>query len=119
MANDLTFQQLQDAIGSAGAISYDATEGIRIKIAAITGDTYTGLTSTGVIEALSKLLAAAYKAQVTVNASAPIGARLNAFSQPALGIPTGDANGNYYTVATYTMQSQSPIDLNSVVGPLV
>ena len=118
MANDLTWQQLQDAIGVAGAITHDGTNLI-IKPHLITGDAYANLTGSGVIEAIAKILNACYKAQTTANASAQIGSRLNAFAQPALGVPIADSAGAYYATVTYTLQTRNPLDLNTVLGPQI
>jgi hypothetical protein len=118
MANDLTWQQLSDAL-PAGSITYDATAGIRIHPSVLTGDAYNGLTATGVIEAIAKLLNGCAKAQATINASSAIGSRLNAFAQPAIGVPTADSNNNYFATVTYTLQTRNPLDLNTVLGPQI
>ena len=69
MANkeDLTFTELNAALGGT-ALALDAPNSdIKISLKAITGDSYTALPNTGVLKAMKKLREAAFDAQETVN----------------------------------------------------
>lgn len=64
---DLTFTELNTALGGT-AITLDAPNSdILISVKAITGDSYTALTNAGVLKILKKLREGAYDAQETAN----------------------------------------------------
>ena len=69
---DLTWQELADE-APTGAIIVSGGK-VMIDVGALTGDTLTALSDSGVVEALFKIRDAAGKAQVTVNAAANSGA---------------------------------------------
>lgn len=84
---DLTWQQLQDAIGITGAITVVSGK-VVIDVGLIAGATIDGLSDTGVIKFLDKLLEAGYDAQVSANTSQTTGERLAAFSNATIGAPS-------------------------------
>lgn len=84
MNDDLTWQQLQNAISQTGAITF-ANNKIIIDTSLITGDTYTGLNAKGVLEFVYKLLGFCYKAQATINNNTPQGQRLNSLTETIFG----------------------------------
>jgi hypothetical protein len=78
MANDLTWQQLDTALG--GGVITLAGNDIVISASGITGDTYAAATDSGVAEFMFKLRSACTDAQATLNESLPEGEEaLNAF----------------------------------------
>ena len=108
---DLTWQQVQDALGIAGAIALD-TGKIVIDTSLVTGDTIDGMTDMGVLKFLNKLIEACVEAQTTVNDGQVAGERLNAFSAPSFGNPTNGA-----VVATRTIRFALQLDSTTqVVG---
>lgn len=83
--SNLTFEQLNDEL-TTPAFSYAAGD-ITVSLAAITGDTYTGLTDSMVVEAIWKLRNLCATAQETVNAAAdPEDVLLDAFPPASNGI---------------------------------
>jgi hypothetical protein len=85
--NDLTWQQLQDALGIAGAITV-TSEKVLIDVSLIADATIDSLSDKGVLKFLDKLLDACQEAQTTVNAAQAAGERLAAFSPPTIGAPS-------------------------------
>ena len=85
--NDLTWQQLQDALGTAGAITV-ASGKVVIDVGLVGGLTADALSDNGVLKFLDKLLDACQDAQTTVNAAQAVGERLAAFSTPTIGAPS-------------------------------
>lgn len=84
--DDLTWQQLADAL-PANSITFSNGSPV-INIKAVTGDTYTDLNSSGVVEAFYKLREAAGSAQNTVNASlTETDVPLSAFPDYSYGVP--------------------------------
>lgn len=117
MATDLTWIQLQEAIGANGTISYDAAnQDIVIRVKPITGDNYNGIGNIGVIEFVAKLFTICRTAQTQSNTNAVAGSRLNAFQAPQFGVPFQSDNGQFFALATYTMQAQLPVSFDSVQG---
>ncbi|OLP18081.1 hypothetical protein BST81_13735 [Leptolyngbya sp. 'hensonii'] len=120
MPSDLTFSDAQIASGVSGTFTYDAgNDDVLISVKKITGDSYAALTDTGVIEFVSKLLNLCEKAQTSVNATAVAGSRLNAFQSPVYGVPSQEANGDFYASVTYTMIARAPLSLNDPIGPVI
>lgn len=116
---DLTWQQLQDALGVTGAVVVTGTapnETVMIDVSKITGNNISGLTSTGVLEFFAKLFYASLSAQATANTDQPAGEKLNAFLQPATTVQPGG-------VVQVTMQTQLRLpvsqNLNVVMGATV
>lgn len=65
--NDLTFTELNTALGGT-ALTFDAaTSDIKVSLKAITGTSYSALTDAGVLKAIKKLRDGAYTAQETAN----------------------------------------------------
>ena len=89
--DDLTWAELAAEL-PAGSITFAGSD-IQISVSALTGgDTFTGLTDSGVVELLYKLRFAAGRAQVTVNAALdPVNdTPLAAFPTFSFGIPTDE-----------------------------
>lgn len=87
--DDLTWEQLNTALGGSGKISVVSGEVI-IKPGIVNADTINALSSTGVVEFCSKLMEAAFRAQTTVNQGQATGERLNAFANPSYaGVSSG------------------------------
>lgn len=110
---DLTFAQLAAEL-PAGAVTYDAgNSDILISVKAVTGDTYTGLANTGVVEALYKVRAAATDAQTTANAALAAGdTPLAAFPNFAYGIPNAEGE----VPVTQTTNVVIPLNIGTVQG---
>ena len=116
---DITWQQLQDAIGVTGAVTVTGTapnETVMIDVSKVNGDTIQELTAAGVIECLAKLFYAARSAQTAANEGQANGERLNAFLQPTQAI-----QGDQTVLVTQQLQFKVPVNQNlSVVnGPNV
>lgn len=119
MNDDLTWQQLQAAIGVSGAISIVGGKVI-IDPSLITGDTYDNLADKGVIEFVYKLHGFAYKAQTTMNQNATAGNRLNSFSttsfgtisQDTSGVLTAKVTGSRSVTAILNLDEDNPIGSN-------
>jgi hypothetical protein len=111
---DLTWEQLNTALGGAGKVSVVGGK-VTIDVGAVTGDVIDVLTKAGVVEFCSKLLEAAARAQATVNEGAVAGERLNSFAAPVYGGVTG----GYVTVTqTFTGRvSVNPATQSVIVGP--
>lgn len=116
MANDLTFNQLSNAL-PAGSIIVDSTHGVMLKASAITGDSIDDLNDTGVVETLFKLVRAANQAQNVVNQNASAGQRLNAFPAPVPSTPTIGANNEIRARMTVSVVAEMPVDPNAAIGP--
>ena len=111
MATDLTFEQLNTALGvPAIAVDAGASENILINVNAIIGITGTpALTDEGVIEFLAKLFYAAREAQATVNTTANQGERLDAFLQPVSQL-IGDGSLQVTQQMRFRMLPQNNLD---------
>jgi len=84
---DLTWQQLQDALGTAGAITVVSGK-VVIDVGLVGGLTADSLSDNGVIKFLDKLLDACQDAQSTANTAQTTGERLAAFTPPTIGAPS-------------------------------
>lgn len=91
---DLTWQQLQTAIGVTGAITVVSGKVI-IDPTLVTGDTFNSMDDQGVLEFIYKLLGYGFKAQTQFNQNRATGSRLNSFGSTIFGgvsqIETGEA----------------------------
>lgn len=81
---DLTFQQLSDAFEGQGDPIYVAGDingniGVIISLTALSGEAVSDLGVTGVVKAVTRLLALCRKAQAAANEPLPIGEKLAAF----------------------------------------
>lgn len=81
---DLTFQQLQDAIGVTGAITVVSGK-VVIDAGLVAGLTLDDLADMGVLKFLDKLIEAGFDAQVAANSAQIAGERLAAFNAPTIG----------------------------------
>jgi hypothetical protein len=111
---DLTFTELNTALGGA-AITLDAPNSdILISVKAITGNSYTALTNTGVLKATKKIRESAYNAQETANKSIPDEAEhLTTYSPPT---NQGYSSGEGGVVFSFTETYINHIDFNVVTG---
>lgn len=116
MANDLTFQQLSDAL-PVGAITASGGN-ITISVSAVTGDTYASANNTGVVEAIAKLLRAAQQAQAEANETAPAGEALTAFGVGSLGALETLEDGTIQTQVNYSLSTILKLDVDNAVGPV-
>jgi len=111
---DLTFTELNTALGGT-ALTFDTPNSdITISLKAITGDSYTALTNTGVLKAIKKLREGGFTAQETANEAIPDEEeQLTSFG------PT--TNQGYITaeggvVFSVTDRFVAPINFNVVTG---
>lgn len=108
---DLTWQQLETAIGVNNAIIVDPTHGVCIRVGAFLAVNPTTKTATGVVEALFELREAAKKAQDTVNTNQLIGERLAAFP------PSTSGNAvNGYVIQQGTIVVKTPLATTGTLG---
>lgn len=109
MATDLTFAQLDAALG--GNVITLTGGALTINVNALTGDTYTAIDNTGVLELMYKLRTACGVAQESVNNVTTSGETLSAF-------PTVTFSNIVNGIVSVT-QSQSfklPLDNSTVIG---
>lgn len=74
--------------------------------------------NTTVAEFFAKTLHAAYRAQVTKNATLAAGSRIAAYPSPTNGAVTIDTNGNTSYLATYAVQARVVVDLDASFAPV-
>lgn len=120
MANDLTWEQVNVALGT-NAISVVGGS-VVLNISTLTGDAVSAMTSTGVVEACIKFLRGCAIAQETVNAAALPGQRLNSFPTPSFGTPFLDTTAvpaGYYATITASVTGRAPLDVNLTSGPQI
>lgn len=113
---DLTWDQLNTALGGAGKITVAAGK-VTIDVGAVTGDTVDALTDTGVVEFCCKILEACNRAQVAANEGQAAGERLNSFPAPTYG---GVVAG--FVAVTQSLSSRvavNPATQSMIVGPNV
>lgn len=111
MATDLTWAQVDAALGSNGAISLDSNGLLIITPSLITGDSYDALTDSGVVEFMHKLREACSVAQATVNTGVAAGSRLAAFPPSTATAPVNNS-----VTVTGQVISRIPLDLSTVTG---
>ena len=114
---DLTWQQLETALGANGAIQVSGTapnETVMIDVSKVNGDAVQALTTYGVVEFIAKLFYACRSAQTAANEGQANGERLNAFLNPTQVIQTDQS-----VLVTQQMQFKLPIaqNLSIVNGP--
>jgi hypothetical protein len=109
MATDITFEQLNTALG-ANAITFAAGK-LTIDTALVTGDTYSAVTNAGVLELMYKLRAACGVAQNTINATETDGSKLDAFPSFSYSPPVDG-----YVTVTQIQKSKLPINTSVVIG---
>lgn len=109
--NDLTWAQLEAASGLANLIEVSQTEGLKIRISALSGVISTDKNSSGVVKVLYLLREAASKAQTTVNTNQAIGERLASFPPSS----TGTAIDGFVTASGQIVVKQ-PLNANGTVG---
>lgn len=108
---DLTWQQLETAIGVNNAIIVDPTHGVCIRVGAFLDANPTNKTATGVVEALFELREAAKKAQDTVNTGQSIGERLAAFPPSTSGTAV-----NGFVIQQGMIVARFPLATNGISG---
>lgn len=84
---DLSWQQVQDALATAGAITVSG-ERVIIDVGVVAGITADALSDNGVIKFLDKFLEACADAQTAANSGQVPGERLAAFTPPTIGAPS-------------------------------
>lgn len=110
---DLTFDELNDALGGA-AVTLNGTD-LMISVKAITGDNYGAITDEGVIEFMYKLRSACTQAQEVGNAALPDGEEgLDSFPGFSFSPP---ANG--YVTVSQSQTVRIPLDSATVIGTSV
>jgi hypothetical protein len=114
MAVDLTFGDLEDNTPPGSIIIDAANNDIRISLKALMGEAAVAMADAKVSEAISKLLDSCAKAQVAFNAASATD--LNSYPSPTPGIPTQDANGNWYASFTHTVTVNIPLNRNETSG---
>jgi hypothetical protein len=116
MANkeDLTFAELNTALGGTAVVLDAPNSDIKVSLKAITGDSYTALTNTGVLKAMKKLREAAYDAQQTANEDIETETeQLRTFSPPVnLGYVAAEGG----VVTRLQEEYVNPINFNVVTG---
>lgn len=117
--SDLTFQQLSDqSPANTVRVSNGSTAlpaGLYIDCSALTGDTLSALSNSGVVEVVAKLLQACQLAQSAVNANRVSPNRLATFATTS-GVPTADAAGTLLVTTTYTTSVRYPLDTSAPLG---
>lgn len=108
---DLTWQQLETAIGVNNAIIVDPTHGICIRVGALLGSNPTAKTAMGVVEAMFELREAAKKAQDTANTNQAIGERLAAFPPVSSGTAV-----NGFVMQSGAIIVRTPLATTGIVG---
>lgn len=109
---DLTWEQIQQACSDPTAISYNATDGIVIRVGKITGDTYANLAASGVVEFMNKLHTICAAAQSTANLNQPAGERLASFPPQSASAPSSG-----YVTVTQSIVSRIPLNYSTIIGP--
>ena len=108
---DLSWAQVEAALGSLGAISIDADGVVSIKPSVITNEG-ASMASTGVVEFVYKFLLACNSAQTSVNSTQNVGNRLAAFPPFSAGAPIDG-----YVQVTQQVVSRIPLNTSIVQGP--
>lgn len=109
--NDLTWAQLQAAVSTPDFVTWTSDDGIILKPSLLTGDSYSGLTSEGLIEFMYKLHLACSAAQSSLNSGLAIGERLSSFPAFSASAPVSG-----YVTVTQQIISRIPLNPNSVIG---
>ncbi len=108
---DLTFEELNAALGS-GAIVYDqATNDVLISVKAITGKQYSDLSNDGVISFVFKVRSACSIAQNEANKNLEDGEKLTSFPSFNFNTPI-----NGYSEVTQTQSMRIPLATQEVIG---
>jgi hypothetical protein len=118
--NDLTWQQLNEALGETGQIflgeDTQGNIGVLISVSTVNGSVAGNLSTNGVVKFLMRLREAAAEAQILINETQAVGEKLNAF-------PPSTSNGTVINGAiTQTGSIQAAIVVSSaseVVGTVI
>jgi hypothetical protein len=112
MATDLTFEQINSQSGKS-IYFIDSVSGDLCKnISALTDDTYTDLSDSGVVEEFYKGLKLANETQTQINKTETV--LLNSFGRPVFGtVITGNPS---YQVVTVVLTVKIPLQENEVIG---
>jgi hypothetical protein len=108
---DLTFQQLETASGLSNLLIVGGTDGMMLRLSALTAAAVTAKSNYGVVQALYKLRELAALAQITANQNAVIGERLAAFPQASTGTAV-----NGYVVSSGQIITKTPLSVNGILG---
>ncbi|MCL6755399.1 hypothetical protein KBT16_32230 [Nostoc sp. CCCryo 231-06] len=108
---DLTFQQLETASGSTNLLIVDGTNGLMLRLSALTTAAVTAKSNSGVVQALYKLRELAALAQIAANTNAVIGERLAAFPQASTGTAV-----NGYVISSGQIITKTPLSVNGILG---
>lgn len=108
---DLTFHQLETASGLSNLLIVDGTNGLMLRLSALTTAAVTAKSNSGVVQALHKLRELAALAQITVNQNAVIGERLAAFPQAST---SNAVNG--YVLSSGQIIVKTPLATTNIVG---
>ncbi|NJO51975.1 MAG: hypothetical protein HC840_24060 [Leptolyngbyaceae cyanobacterium RM2_2_4] len=114
MAIDLTFANLEAALPPGSVVDDVATNDIKISLKALMGEAAVDFADPKVSEAISKLLDGCAKAQTAFNAASATD--LNSYPAPTPGIPTQDADGNWYASFTHSVTVNIPLNRNETSG---
>lgn len=108
---NLTFEQINNE--ATNQIFMYSQGDIILSLAALTGDTYTGLTDAQVVEAIWKLRELAAAAQITVNTGVDVDEQLVAFPISSTGVFDPDTLS---VPLAGTIRVQYTVDPNNVQG---
>jgi hypothetical protein len=111
MATDLTFQQVNDTFTQPIFTISGST--ISLNVALLTGDTYTALTDTGVVECCFKLLRTCYQSQKDLNGNNTTN-RLESFTSPFYG--TVQETNPPTIQGSITVTGKIPLNVDNVIG---
>lgn len=114
MSVDISWQQILDQVNVDGAIAI-VNGKVLIDPAKFTGETYTQLSNTGVIEFVYKLLGCCQKAQAQINTTATSPNRLNSFGATTFG-QVQESGGRTTTTATRNVIVRLPLDEAQPLG---
>ena len=108
---DLTFQEVVTASGLPNLIITDNTQGLLLRISALTGVISTDINSQGFLQLMYKLREFGVVAQNTVNVGQSIGERLAAFPPQS----SGSAINGYVTISQQII-TKAPVNTNLING---
>ena len=108
MAGDLTFADLNVALGQTG-ITVSGSN-VTFDLSLIMGEASISLSDEKLAEFLTNILDLAAKAQTTYNAAPANTTKIESYPSAISGIPSRDANGTYYVASTYSFGSKAPLN---------
>jgi hypothetical protein len=111
--NDLTWQQLENASTIGNLLIVDNSQGLLLRLSALTGAISIDKNSSGVVQAMYKLREYCANAQNQVNVGASIGERFAAFPNSV----TGTAINGYVTCSGQII-TRIPVSTNGILGAI-